>query len=108
QKATPPQEASAPATPRPSPSSAGALSGTHVVQVAAFGSQAEADQSWTRLQKKLGDYLAGKSEDVERADLGAKGVYYRLRIGPFSSTDDAKTFCEGLKSRGQDCLVKAK
>ena len=86
----------------------GALSGSHLVQIGAFGSQTEADQSWARLQKKLGEYLSAKSPDVERADLGAKGVYYRLRVGPFASYDDAMDYCQGLKSRGQDCLVKAK
>jgi hypothetical protein len=60
------------------------------------------------LQGKLGDYLNGKSRDVERADLGDKGVFYRQRIGPFASADDARTYCEGLKTRGQDCLIKAK
>ena len=82
--------------------------GTHVVQVGAFRSNEEAMGMWKRMQGKLGDYLSGKSPDIEVADLGDKGVYHRLRVGPFSSSDDAKTYCEGLKSRGQDCLVKAK
>lgn len=87
--------------------SAGALSGTHVVQVGAFRSNDEAMAQWGRIQNNLGDYLDGKSPDVERADLGDRGVYHRLRIGPFSSADDAKTYCAGLKERGQDCLIKA-
>lgn len=110
--ATPPTTASAIPTPEPAPrvafASGGALAGTHLVQVGAFRSQEEADGQWTRLKGKLGAYLADKSEDVERADLGEKGVYYRLRIGPFASSDDAKTFCAGLKERGTDCLIKAK
>jgi len=43
---------------------------------------------------------------VETADLGDRGVYHRLRVGPFASSDAAKTYCEGLKERGQDCLIK--
>lgn len=96
------------ATPTPSTSSAAVASGTHVVQVGAFRSNEEAMSMWSRMQGKLGDYLSGKSPDIEVADLGDKGVYHRLRVGPFSSSDAAKTYCEGLKSRGQDCLVKAK
>lgn len=88
--------------------STSALSGSHLVQVGAFRSQEEADAQWSKLQGKLSDFLAGKSDDIERADLGAKGVYYRLRIGPFASSDAAKTFCAGLKERGTDCLIKAK
>jgi cell division protein FtsN len=98
-----------PATATPSPAAtAAALSGSHLVQVGAFKSKAEADANWATLQKRFGDYLAGKADDVERADLGAKGVFYRLRIGPFASSADAKNWCEGLKSRGADCMVKAK
>lgn len=100
----------APSTPsnvRPASTAAAAGGGTHVVQVGAFRSDEEAMAQWSRLQGKLGDYLAGKGPDVERADLGDRGVYHRLRIGPFSSADDAKTYCVGLKERGQDCLIKA-
>ncbi len=86
----------------------GALDGSHLVQIGAFRSQAEADGQWSRLQGKLASYLDGKSQDVERADLGEKGTYYRLRIGPFASADEAKTYCAGLKERGTDCLIKAK
>ena len=83
-----------------------ALSGSHVVQVGAFRSDAEAKAQWGRMQSRLGDYLDGKSFDVEAADLGDRGVYHRLRIGPFSSSDAAKDYCTGLKERGQDCLIK--
>jgi len=86
---------------------AGALSGSHVVQVGAFRSTDEAMAQWGRLQTKLGDFANGKSPDVEVADLGDRGVYHRLRIGPFATADDAKTYCAGLKDRGQDCLIKA-
>ncbi|PQA86118.1 SPOR domain-containing protein [Hyphococcus luteus] len=102
----------APASTSASSSSSGsagavdAASGTHVVQVGAFRSNDEAMSQWGRMETKLGDYLSGKGPDVERADLGDRGVYYRLRVGPFSSSDDAKTYCAGLKDRGQDCLVK--
>lgn len=92
---------------RATTSSGGALSGTHVVQVGAFRSNEEAMAQWGRIQNKLGDYLDGKSPDVERADLGDRGVYHRLRIGPFASSDAAKTYCAGLKERGQDCLIKS-
>jgi cell division protein FtsN len=97
--------------PDPAPvaaASASALSGSHLVQVGAFRSQGEADGQWLKMQGKLGAFLDGKGKDVEVADLGAKGTYYRLRIGPFASADDAKTYCAGLKERGTDCLIKAK
>ncbi|MEM9494659.1 MAG: SPOR domain-containing protein [Pseudomonadota bacterium] len=84
-----------------------ALSGNYVVQVGAFGSNSEAVSNWSRMQIKLGSYLDGKASHVERADLGSRGVYHRLRIGPFTTAEAAKNFCTGLKVRGQDCLIKA-
>ncbi len=96
---------------KPAPVAAGsdnALSGSHLVQVGAFRSAAEADGVWSSMGGKYGAYLDGKAKDVEVADLGAKGVYYRLRVGPFASADQAKTYCAGLKERGTDCLIKAK
>lgn len=105
-KAAPKPQTVAVAT--PAPASGGARSGSHLAQVGAFGSEAEAKGVWSKMQSKHGAFVAGKSTDIERADLGPKGVFYRLRLGPFASSADAKTFCEGLKSRGQDCLVKSK
>ncbi len=98
-----------PASMTPSLAAAGgsALSGSHVVQVGAFRSDAEARAQWARMQSRLGDFVAGKTIDVETADLGDRGVYHRLRVGPFSSYDDAKEYCAGLKERGQDCLIKS-
>jgi cell division septation protein DedD len=105
-RVTAPTPAAIPA-PEPVGSTQGAASGSHLVQVGAFKSQAEADGFWARMQTKLGDYVNGVQPDVERADLGDKGVFYRLRVGPFTTAADAKSYCEGLKSRGQDCLVRA-
>ncbi len=102
---TPPAET---AKPTVSFRSGSALTGSHLVQIGAFKSEAEADGQWSKLEGKLGGYLDGKSNDIERADLAAKGVFYRLRIGPFASADEAKTYCVGLKERGTDCLIKAK
>ena len=79
--------------PAPAPAataSVNALGGSHLVQIGAFRSQAEADGQWAKLQGKLGAFLDGKARDVEVADLGAKGTYYRLRVGPFASAAEAK------------------
>lgn len=94
-------------TPARSSASISAINGSHVVQVGAFRSEAEADTYWTRLQNRFGSFLDGKVKDVERADLGDRGVYYRLRIASFNSSDAAKSYCTSLKSRNQDCLVKS-
>ncbi len=95
-----------PAPTRPSVASGLALSGSHVVQVGAFRSNDEALAQWSGMQSRLGAVIGDKTFDIEAADLGAKGVYHRLRIGPFSSSDAASAYCATLKQNGQDCLSK--
>ncbi|MEE9347873.1 MAG: SPOR domain-containing protein [Robiginitomaculum sp.] len=83
--------------------------GDYVVQVASLRSQAEANESWTKLNKKLGDIIpSALFADIKRADLEGKGVFYRLRVSGFADKAAAKTFCASLKSRKQDCIVVKK
>ena len=84
-----------------------ATDGTHVVQVGAFRSNEEALGKFSSMQDKLSAIIGGKQPDVQRADLGDRGIYYRLRVGPFSNKQDAVSFCNQLKANGQDCLVKS-
>ncbi len=79
--------------------------GAFLVQIASFRSEAQAQAAWDRLAGRLAQATTGLSADVQRADLGAKGVYYRLRASSFADRDSAKTFCDQLKKSGQDCLV---
>jgi cell division protein FtsN len=48
---------------------------------------------------------ANYSENVQKADLGDKGTWYRLRMGGFSDKAAAASFCEKLKADGGSCLV---
>jgi cell division septation protein DedD len=41
---------------------------------------------------------------VRRADLGAKGVYYRAMVGPFVSAEQANELCSNLKAAGGSCI----
>ncbi len=93
-------------TQRPTASSGSAVSGSHVVQVGAFRSNDEALAMWSSMQSKLGSVIGDKTFHIEEADLGSKGVYHRLRIGPFTSSDSASSYCATLKQNGQDCLTK--
>lgn len=106
-RATEPTPVNAVPDPTPATTSAvNALAGSHVVQVGAFRSNDEAVATWNRMQSRLGNVIGAKTYDVERADLGERGVYHRLRIGPFSSSEAANTYCATLKENGQDCLPK--
>jgi tetratricopeptide (TPR) repeat protein len=60
--------------------------------------------TWDKLKarhKALGEMKAM----VIKADLGTKGVYYRLRLGGFDTQAAAQSACGKLKSRGLTCFV---
>ena len=60
-------------------------------------SEAEAQASYRSLQSKYPDQLSDRSVTIKRADLGAKGVYYRALVGPFGSSDEASQLCSELR-----------
>ena len=93
--------ASEPAAPRFSFSS----EGNYLVQVAALRSEAGAEAAWSKLSVQYDDIFNGASRYVQRADLGAKGVFFRLRAGRFQDRSEAVSFCDALKADGGSCIV---
>ncbi|MES1159054.1 MAG: SPOR domain-containing protein [Terricaulis silvestris] len=79
--------------------------GPFVVQVAALQSEAAVQPAWARLSSRAPQLFAAAKLDVERADLGARGVYYRVRAGYFADRDNARRFCARITQMGQDCVV---
>ncbi|MEQ8194616.1 MAG: SPOR domain-containing protein [Rhodospirillales bacterium] len=75
------------------------------VQLAAVRSSERAKQEWERIKKKNADVLGKLDLSVMRADLGAKGIYYRLRAGPLASETEARAVCSKLSARKVPCLV---
>ncbi|MCP5368465.1 MAG: SPOR domain-containing protein [Hyphomicrobiales bacterium] len=78
------------------------------IQIAAVRSADSAAREWARLQKKHADLLGGLTSMVEKADLGKKGVYYRLRAGVLPQEAAAKDLCAALKLRKVGCIVVRK
>ncbi len=102
-----PAESKAPATaPPPPPKDEKAAAGPHLVQLASFRKISQADRAWRQLVKSNRDLLGAYTARVERADLGdGKGVYFRLRLGPFANQAEAAALCAKLKAREVDCIV---
>ena len=92
-------------TPKPAPVVPAAASGAYVLQIGAFPSQAEADAAWKTYKAKHTALLADASDDVQKADLGDKGIWYRLRITGFPSKDVASAMCDRLKADGGICFL---
>jgi cell division protein FtsN len=80
----------------------------YVVQVGSKQNQTEALATFADMQQKYPTLLASYRPMVQKADLGSKGVWYRLRIGPIVDKSAASKLCGQLKSQGHpDCLVMA-
>lgn len=80
--------------------------GPYMVQLASLRSIDDAEKTWRKVVKNNADLLSAHSARMVRADLGAeKGVYYRLRVGPFANRLDAKALCDKLKARKINCIV---
>lgn len=100
--ATAPATRTASVPPRAAAAPAG--SGAYV-QVSSQRSEADAQASFRALQAKYPSVLGSDSVSVRRADLGAKGTYYRAMIGPLAGAD-AVTLCGNLKAAGGSCIIQ--
>jgi cell division protein FtsN len=81
-----------------------AAGGGYVLQIGAYKSQADADAAWKAYKAKHAALLSGYSDDVQQADLGEKGTWYRLRISGFADKDMAASVCDRLKADGGACI----
>ena len=103
-----------PPVPRAAPASAprrtaapAASASEYVVQVASRKSQMEALATYADIQQKFPRLLSGYRPIVKRTDLGSKGVWYRLNVGPIESRKVASALCGQLKSAGmRSCIVR--
>jgi hypothetical protein len=105
-QASAPPSHSKPAQPNSRGAPPAAAAGGYVVQVSAQRNKADAEASFRSLQEKFPSQLGGRTAIVRRADLGAKGIYYRAMVGPFASAGEAGQFCGRFKAAGGQCLIQ--
>ena len=79
--------------------------GAFLAQIAALRSRDAADEVWRAFSARVPDLAHDAHAQVQRADLGAQGIYYRLRVGFFDSHERAGAFCARVQAAGQDCMV---
>lgn len=75
-----------------------------MVQLGSVAGKEAGESLLKNLQNKYVDTLAGHSLRLNRADLGAKGIYYRVQSQPMAEAD-AKEICARLKSRNAACIL---
>lgn len=101
---------SAPTVPAPSTNANFAIvrNGPYMAQIAALRSEDAANAEWAKVSRLAPDLFAAAQKDIQRADLGAKGIFYRLRAGSFASRDAADAFCDQVQASGSGCIVAAR
>lgn len=100
-----PATRSLPPPAEPAPQFAFTSDGMYLVQLAAFRSQDAAEAAWAQMTSSKPDLYRSARKRIQRADLGAKGVFYRLRVGSFAQRADASEFCDAVKAGGGNCIV---
>lgn len=88
-----------------SPAAAGLSEARYRVQLGAFREAALASQAWAEMAGEAAAVVGGSSYAIEKADLGERGIFYRLRAGGFERIDDAKSVCRALEARKIACFV---
>jgi hypothetical protein len=108
-----PKEAEAAQTPPPAQPSAAPdtssletpqKSGDVLLQIGSYKSDSEAMHSWSAFKARH-SIAAGYQPDVQKVDLGGKGIWYRLRLGGLADKKSAIALCEKLRSQGASCLI---
>lgn len=97
----------APVATGPKPTGAGYVA--VLASVPASGSsRIDALKQFADMQQKYGVILQNKTPDIREANLGEKGTYHRLLVGPPGSRDSANSVCTQLKAEGYSgCWVTA-
>jgi len=72
------------------------------MQFASVRSEEEAIQEWNRIKRANSDLLGNLSATPVRADLGEKGIFYRVLSGPVA---DAERVCRELNQRNVGCII---
>ena len=76
----------------------------YVVQLSAERGEAAAHAKSQVLQTKYRNIFADRKPFIRRADLGDRGIYFRVQAGPFA-IEEANQICGNLKKSGADCIV---
>lgn len=91
-------------TPSPTPAKTEA-SGNYYVQLASTKDKTSAEAEWKKLSQKYSAIIGDLSHRIETANLGAKGVYHRIQVGPLNQESAISKCLEIKKVTPSGCLV---
>jgi cell division septation protein DedD len=102
--AAPTATAAAPTPPAAAHGASPAKTGNVRLQLGSVRSAGTARAEWDRIRQRNSDLLGALSASPVRADLGDKGIYYRIETGPIGSAA-ADRLCGALKARKVGCVI---
>jgi len=98
-------EVTSPAKIEPASGPQKVTAGSYYIQLASVPSESKAQGEWTKLKTAYAAQLQGLDYRLQKADLGAKGIYYRIQAGPISK-ESAASLCNEIKTKKPGgCLV---
>ena len=99
-----PAAAAAPMPPAAAHGAPPAKTGNVRLQLGSVRSAGAARVEWDRVRRRNSDLLGALSASPVRADLGDKGVYYRIQTGPIGYLA-ADRICGALRARKVGCVI---
>jgi len=73
------------------------------VHLASYRSRKDAERGWSQLRRAHKAELSNLQSEISEINLGAKGIFFRLKAGPLSDKGAVSALCQKLKSRRQFC-----
>lgn len=74
------------------------------VQLSSQRTEEAARQTAQTIASRFGPLFGGANLEVQRVDLGDRGIFYRVRV-PADSLQSANTLCNNVKAAGGDCFT---
>ena len=81
------------------------MKGAWKVQLLSVKDLEAAEKEWQTISQKHSAVLRNIPHIIEKADLGSKGIFYRLKVGGYDDRNQAETLCAKLKENKQGCFV---
>jgi hypothetical protein len=74
------------------------------IHLASQRTEEDALATANQIAARFGPLFDGESLEVQKADMGSRGMYYRVRV-PAASHERAAEICGEIKAGGGDCEV---
>ena len=82
-----------------------AVSGGALLQIGAYRTNALAQGAWEVFRVEHREIVLDLASDIQAVNLGERGIWHRLRVGPYSDNDAANGACAILQARGAECFA---